>query len=309
MSRKLKIGVVGAGVFGRYHVGKCAAHSDVDLIGVFDHRYSSAVKAAKECAAKAYAQFSDLLTDIDAVIIASPAQSHGALSIQALEAGVHCLIEKPIAASEKDAAQIVALAKANKCTVQIGHQERFVAGAIGLDKIPEVPLSITAFRMSPYSARGTDVSVTLDLMTHDLDLLNLLIEERPTEVKGVPMTVRSNFADASLGIITFPSGMTAKLHASRVEAGFRRTMEITYPRGTVSIDFNAKTLTHDTPFDLDTNFASNPLASDSLGAATNAFVAAILSDKPVPITAEDGYRALEMALAIDGENTWDVKDV
>lgn len=309
MSRKLKIGVVGAGVFGRYHIGKCAAHSDVDLIGVFDHRYSSAVKAAKECATKAYAQFSDLLTDIDAVIIASPARSHGALSIQALEAGVHCLIEKPIAARAKEAAQIVELAKANKCTVQIGHQERFVAKAIGLDKIPEVPLSITAFRMSPYSERGTDVSVTLDLMTHDLDLLTLLIGERPKTVKGVPISVKSNFADASLGLITFPSGTIAKLHASRVEAGFRRTMDITYPSGTVSIDFNAKTLTHDTPFDLDTNFASNPLASDSLGAATNTFVAAILNDKPVPITAEDGYRALEMALAIDGENTWDVKDV
>ena len=283
MNHKIKIGVVGVGVFGGYHGNKCDSHPDVDFVGIYDHRLSSAKKNAARFNVKAYPKFSDLLSVIDAVIIASPAQSHGGLAIEALEAGVHCLIEKPIAASMKDAKRIIELARANKCVVQIGHQERFVLKAIGLDQISEAPLSITAFRMSKYSERGTDVSVTLDLMTHDLDLLTLLTGERPMTVQGFPIIVRSNTADASLGLLSFPSGTKAKLHASRIEADGRRTMDITYPSGIVSIDFNAKTMTHDTPFDLDINFANNPLAKDSLGAATNAFVAAILSDKPIPI--------------------------
>ena len=308
MNHKIKIGVVGAGVFGGYHGSKCDNHPDVDFVGIYDHRLSSAKKSAARFNVKTYSNFSDLLSVIDAVIIASPAQSHGALAAEALKAGVHCLIEKPISASMKDAKRIIELAHENKCVVQIGHQERFVLKAIGLDQVTETPLSITAFRMNKYSERGTDVSVTLDLMTHDLDLLTMLTGERPMTVQGFPITVRSNAADASLGLFGFPSGTRAKLHASRVEGEGRRTMDITYPSGTVAIDFNAKTMTHDTPFDLDVNFVNNPIAKDSLGAATNAFVKAILSDKPIPITAEDGIKALEMALAIDGEISWDARN-
>ena len=309
VSRKIKIGVVGAGVFGGYHALKCYDNPNIEFVGIYDHNVKNAVTIAKQYDALNYNAYNSLLSDVEAVIIASPAQTHGSLAIAALKVGVHCLIEKPIAANLNDAQQIVELAKANNCIVQIGHQERFVAQAIGLDQITEIPLSITAFRMSPYSSRGTDVSVTLDLMSHDLDLLNVLVKVRASKITGAPVQVRSNMTDAALGILSFPSGTVARLHASRVEEVYRRTMDITYSSGTVSIDFNAKTLTHNTPFKLDADFKTNPFAQDSLGAATNAFVKAILDDSPVPITAEDGYKALEMALAIDGDIIWDAKDV
>ncbi len=309
MSHKIKIGVVGAGVFGGYHALKCHDNPNVNFVGIYDHNVSNAAMIAQKYNVDSYKDYRSLVSNVEAVIIASPAQSHGPLAIAALKAGVHCLIEKPIATNLNDAEQIVELAKANKCIVQIGHQERFVAQAIGLDKISEHPLSITAFRMSPYSPRGTDVTVTLDLMTHDLDLLNMLVKERAGKIKGTAVSVRSDKADATLGMLSFPSGTIARLHASRVEDDYQRTMHITYPSGTVSIDFNAKTVTHNMPFKLDTDFKTNPLAQDSLGAATNAFVKAIRDDSPVPITAEDGYKALEMALVIDGDILWDVKDV
>jgi len=249
-----------------------------------------------------------MLGHVDALVIASPAQSHGDLAIRALKAGVHCLIEKPIAATLSEAASILKLAKTENPIVQIGHQERFVIQAIGLDKIAERPTAITAYRMSPYSQRGTDVSVTLDLMTHDLDLVNYVMQAPPIKIIGTPVHVRNRYSDASFAKIIFPEGCIVRLHASRVEDHYRRTMDITYPSGTVSIDYNAKTLTHDTPFDLNANFTQDLLAKDSLYAATNAFVEAILDGRPVPITAEDGYKALEMALIIDRGTIWEKEE-
>ena len=305
VNRKLKIGIVGAGVFGRYHASKCMAHPQIDLIGMYDHSYDCSVEIGGQYKAQGYASFEALLGDIDALIIASPATSHGAFAIQALEAGVHCLIEKPIAATLAEAAKIVELAEAKDLYVQIGHQERFIFQAIGLDKVAEKPLRITGFRMGSYTTRGTDVSVTLDLMSHDLDLLTVLLDEAPVRISGYPMKVKSGTYDASLGLLEFPSGAKARLHASRAEESSRRVMDITFPSGTVTVDFNAKTLTHDTPFDLNLDFARDPRAQDSLGAATNAFVQAVLDGKPVPITAQDGYNALEMALIIDRGTIWE----
>ena len=299
MNPKLKIGVIGAGVFGKFHVQKCVTHPHVDLVGIYDHTPDRNSVIAKQYNVETCSSFETLLDKADAVIIASPARSHGALAVEALQHGKHCFIEKPIAASLSEAAKILELSRARKVVVQIGHQERFVIDAIGLRDLPERPTMITAYRMGKYSERGTDVSVTLDLMVHDLDLLNLLIGESPSKISGHTVKVYSDFPDASLGIMEFPSGCKARLHASRAEDENHRSMEIVYPSGTVFIDFNAKTLTHNTPFDLDADFAQKPIAQDSLGAGTNAFVQAILDGKQVPVSAEDGYRALEMALIID----------
>ena len=158
--------------------------------------------------------------------------------------------------------------------------------------------------MSKYSERGTDVSVSLDLMTHDLDLVMMLMGALPKSVRGERRAEKSAAPDVAKGELTFENG-TATLIASRLEDDFSRTMDITYPSGTVSIDFNAKTLTHDTPFELNENFGDDPAAKDSLGAASNAFIEAVLDGKAVPITAEDGYNALKLALCIDGELEWE----
>jgi len=147
VTRKLKIGIVGAGVFGRYHAGKCAAHREIDFMGIYDHSYARSVEVGGAHKAKGYSSFDALLGDIEALIIASPAISHGLFAIEALRAGVHCLIEKPIAATLSEAEKIVELAEAKNLLVQVGHQERFVIQAIGLDKVTERPINITGFRM------------------------------------------------------------------------------------------------------------------------------------------------------------------
>ena len=305
MNQSLKIAVIGAGVFGGYHANKCAEHPGADFVGIYDHNFPRAKTQAEKHGVKAFDNFQAMLAQTEAVIIASPADTHGAMALTALEFGKHCLIEKPITSSLKEAARIVQLAKDKNLIVQIGHQERFVAKAIGLHNLPQSPLNIVARRMSKFSKRGTDVSVTLDLMTHDLDLVLMLMGGLPIEVRGETRIEKSKYPDFARGDLRFENG-SATLTASRLEDDFSRTMDITYPSGTVSIDFNAKTLTHNTPFDLNADFGQDPDAKDSLGAATNAFIEAVLDGKAVPVTAEDGYNALKLALVIDGPESGEV---
>ena len=301
---RLKIAVIGAGVFGGYHANKCAANSHAEFAGIYDPDISRAKVHADKHDVQVFDDVQTMLAQTEAVVIASPADTHGEMALAALEFGKHCLIEKPIAHGLKDAAKIMHLAKEKNLIVQIGHQERFVAKAIGLDTAPESPINIVSRRMGKYSPRGTDVSVTLDLMTHDLDLVLMLMDELPNKVTGETRTEKSEYPDFARGDLEFENG-TAMLTASRLEEDFVRTMDITYPSGTVTIDFNAKTLTHNTPFELNENFGEDPSAKDSLGAASEAFISAILDGTPTPVTAMDGYNALKLALAIDGDIKWE----
>ena len=304
MNKKLKIAVIGAGVFGGYHANKCAAHPRTKFVGIYDPDISRAKLHADKHGVQAFDNFQAMVAQTEAVIVASPADTHGAMALTALEFGRHCLIEKPVASELREAARIVELAKEKNLVVQVGHQERFVAKAIGLHKLPQSPINIVSRRMSKYSERGTDVSVALDLMTHDLDLVLMLMGGLPVKVSGETRIEKSEHPDFSKGELTFENS-TATLIASRLEDDFARAMDIAYPSGEVHIDFNAKTLTHNTPFDLNANFGEDPSAKDSLGAASNAFIEAVLDGSPVPVTAQDGYNALKLALCIDGEETWE----
>ena len=298
MSETVKFGIVGAGVFGGYHANKLTAHPRIAFIGVNDAKMQGAQNLASKHNVRAFESFELLLAEVDAVIIATPACFHGLLAVQALEAGKHCLVEKPIAAELEQAQRIIELAQAHKLIVQIGHQERFVAQAIGLDKVPERPLKIKACRLGPPSGRGGDVSVTLDLMSHDIDLVLMLMGEMPDRVTGQTRSENTPFSDETHARLSFGDTQVT-LQASRLAPSYKRVMEITYPSGQAIIDFNAKTLSHDTPFDLNANFAESPAAKDSLGAATDRFVNAILGQADVMVSAQDGYKALKLALQID----------
>ena len=297
--KKLKVGLIGAGVFGGYHANKLSEHDRVDFIGVSDPDTDRASALAEKHGVESYGKSADLFSVVDAVIIACPAIYHGENAIAALQANCHALIEKPIATSLKEAEKIVDLAKEKNLTVQIGHQERFVARAIGLDSVGERPTHIIAIRNTSYSPRGTDTSVTLDLMTHDIDLCCFLMGAAPISVSGASEPVKSKTPDTARAELNFANG-TAILSASRVEEGVSRQMTLKYPSGTVLIDFAAKTLQHNTPFALNGDFGSDPSAADSLGAATNSFISAILDGTFVSASAQDGLTAARVALQIDG---------
>ncbi|MCF6275897.1 MAG: Gfo/Idh/MocA family oxidoreductase [Robiginitomaculum sp.] len=300
-SDSLKIGVIGAGVFGNYHAGKCAVHPRHDFIGIFDPDHKRVREVAKRHKTRAFDNCNTLLSEVDAVIIACVAVHHGPIAIAALKAGRHVFVEKPIADSLESAQTMVRLAKENSLVLQVGHQERFVARAIGLDSAPEKPTKITATRFGPVSQRGTDVSVTLDLMTHDLDMAMWLMGERAQSVEGESLHVYSDTPDAARAVLTFKNGATAHFEASRCEDGPDRVMRIDYPDGYVRIDFVNKTFEDTTGYGFNKEFAAHPLAQDSLGAGTSAFTSSILDSTPIAVSGQDGLNALEVALKIDGK--------
>ena len=268
--------------------------------GVFDLDNERSEALAKKHQIQAFRDPISLVERSDAIIIACPASYHGENAILALERGCHILIEKPIATNAEQAKTIVSLSHQNSLIVQVGHQERFVVKAIGLDNVPEIPTHIIAIRNTPYSIRGTDTSVTLDLMSHDIDLCCMLMRGVPTNVSGTSEAVKSQTPDQARAELTFESG-SAILSASRTEDSVTRQMTLRYPSGTVLIDFAAKTLQHNTPFKLNPDYGKDAQAADSLGAATDSFVAAILGETPVSVTAQDGLNAATIALQIDGE--------
>ncbi len=297
MSERLKIGLVGAGVFAGYHANKLSAHPRVTFTGIADMDAKRATALGRVHGVSAMTLVK-LLEVSDAIVIASAASAHGAIAIQALQAGCHCLIEKPLSTSSNYARDIVILTNKRRLTVQVGHQERLVLRAIGLDAVQEKPLKIEAVRNAPYSVRGTDTSVTMDLMSHDIDLCTAIMSGAATAIKGESACVRSKTADMAYAILRY-GDMAARLSANRVADKSERWMKLTYPSGIVNIDFNTKTLTNSTVFALNENFGNDEIAKDSLGAATDIFVRAVLDRTPVLVSAEDGAIAVSTAQLID----------
>ena len=300
-SSRLAVGVVGAGVFGGYHAAKCAAHPRVDLVGIYDTDSLQAEALARRDGGTSFDSLDAMLAEVDAIIVACPATGHYAAARAALLHDKDVLVEKPIAHTLAHAEELVALAAERGRILQVGHQERFVAKAIGLDHIDEPPTAIRAWRHTGYSERGTDVSVALDLMTHDIDLVLWLMEDDPESVDGEAACAKSETPDTAEATLSFAT-TTAWLSASRISDAPRRELELVYPSGTIAIDFGAKTLRNTSEHPVVANFADDANAADSLGAATDAFVRAVLDGAPVPITGGMGLRALRYALmATEGE--------
>ena len=298
MSKRVKFGLVGAGVFAGYHANKLSVHPEIEFIGVFDPDQSRAAKIANQHNIKVLSADA-LYAQSEAIIIACPASFHGEMALKALKAKCHCLIEKPLAVSLDEAMSIVELADTHELVVQVGHQERMVLKAIGLLDIAEKPLAISALRQNPYSQRGTDTSVTLDLMTHDIDICTALFGRAPDRVLGWSKPVVSKTPDKAEAELHYDKARV-QLKASRIAEHGARRMAVTYASGQVHIDFNTKTLINDSDHDLNTDFGSSELAQDSLGAATQLFVAAIMDRGPVLVSAQDGLIAVNVATQIDG---------
>lgn len=298
MPQELNVAILGAGVFGRYHAMKALAHKSVTSICLYDPDISKAQKVANELNIKVQSSLEDALIGCDAAVIAAPAPFHGELALKALALGNHCLIEKPLAHDIQAARKICQQANDKKLIVHVGHQERYVLQAIALDTIVSRPKLIEIHRENPFNPRGTDVSATLDLTVHDLDMVMWLMDAEPLGVLATGSCVETDFIDRSRAELIYENSK-AVIHTSRVASTGCRTMRLTYPEGWVEIDFNARTLTHNSPFMLNDKFADDPRAQDALGASDHDFYDAVLSGTPSAIPPEEGLRALDWALEID----------
>lgn len=302
---RLRIGVVGAGHFGRYHALKVAASSRAHLVGIHDADAERAKTVGWEAGAPDMA-WDALLAASDAIVVAAPAEAHHALAAAALRAGKHVLVEKPIASTLPQADELAALATERKLVLQVGHLERFSAAYQALAGRVGPPLYIEATRIAPFKPRGTDVSVILDLMIHDLDLVLALVDSPIEDVDAVGAAIASRHEDISNARLRFANGAVATITASRISTRTERRMRIFAQDRYVSIDFAARKLSivarnHGQPLPGVADFGMEEIAwedHDSLAAEHAAFVASVLDGAPVMVGAAEGRRALEAALRV-----------
>ncbi|MEO1039328.1 MAG: Gfo/Idh/MocA family oxidoreductase [Pseudomonadota bacterium] len=300
-SGPLRAGIAGAGVFGGYHASKYVADPRVEFVGVFDPVRDHAEALCARQGGRAFEALGELLDAIDVLTVTSPAVFHHDAAHRALQAGKPVLVEKPIAATLDEARELVTLAAANALPLQVGHQERFVFEAMGLFQ-PGLPAleALEARRIGTPSARNLDVSVTLDLMIHDIDLVLALAGADPVSIRAEMHAERGGLADHITTVLTFETGLQAKLESSRVAAERARTMTLGYQGGAgLDVDFIAKTFDHAHGLDLNAGFADTEMARDSLGEGVKRFVTSVLDGSPVAVPGQAGLAALETALAID----------
>ena len=311
MTKVLRVGVAGAGVFGGYHANKYKQAPDagiaVEFVGIYDLDKSRAEALAATHGVKAFGgdELDAFLSQLDAVTIATPAFAHAGVALKALEAGVHVYSEKPLATDAEDGERMVDLAEGKGLVLACGHQERSIFEAMGLYTVPEKPTRMEAVRNGTVSTRNLDVSVVLDLMIHDLDLaLSLLgagaggleASARRRQAEGY----RAVGADEVKAEVMFENGASASFSASRMAEQRERTMRLVYPSGEVAIDFLNRTFVNTTPFDLNPDFAEAPIAKDPLGTSVFRFLETVNGTRDRPLcTGDEALQALSLALSVD----------
>ncbi|MEK7661076.1 MAG: Gfo/Idh/MocA family oxidoreductase [Pseudomonadota bacterium] len=300
--KKIKIGVAGAGVFGNNHANKIKADPRAHLVGFLDHDLGRAEALANahkdennDC--QGYDDIAGFLAQVDALVVAVPAIHHFEIAQKALAAGKHCLVEKPLSPEHSDAVALCELASKNNLVLQVGHQERYIFEAMGLLAVAESPRKLEAVRIGLPSPRGADVSATLDLMVHDIDLAALLFKSKPKYITSKRLSGKPENPDAIEAYILFENGGEASFVASRASQTRDRRMGIEYESGNVEIDFFQKTFENTSRHPLRANYLER--IPDAMQAATNDFISAILGEKPVHISGDDGAKAVEIANAID----------
>ncbi len=306
MSQILRIGVIGAGHFGRFHAIKVAASQRAALVGITDVNAERAALVGRELGGVPSLGLADLLEIADAVIVAAPAEAHFDIAALALERGRHVLVEKPIAATLAQADHLASLAAEQNRVLQVGHLLRYSAEHRAIAERITRPLYIEATRIAPFKPRGTDVSVILDLMIHDIDLVLSLVGADIESVDALGAAVSSQFEDIANARVRFVNGCVATITASRISLKTERRMRLFSQEGYLSADFVARKLTMigrergiEVPgtdgFRLDEASWED---HDVLEAEHAAFIAACVDGAPVVVDAAAGRRALAAALAV-----------
>jgi len=317
MSKKLRAAVIGVGYLGRFHAQKYAALSGVELVGVVDVQPETAQRVAQELGVAAFTDYRELLgadgskgAKVDMVSVASTTETHHAVARDCLAAGVHVLVEKPVTVTVAQADELIALADARHLVLQVGHLERFNPAWLAVkDKIRR-PLFIEGHRMAPFKARGIDVSVVLDLMIHDLDLILPLVDSPVTDLRASGVSVLTDGIDIANVRIEFANGCVANLTASRTSTASLRRLRIFEHHEYISVDFGERRVVisrkregslEDLAPDqlpIDSESFQQPLG-DALLTEIEAFVGAVKNGTRAVVSGREGRNALAVALDID----------
>jgi predicted dehydrogenase len=235
----IRAAVVGCGHFGRYHAAKYAASPAADLVAVVDRDPEAAMALAAALDCQALCDLGPLAGLVEAVSVVVPTREHHGVAANLLEAGLHVLVEKPIAATLAEAERLITLAAIHRRGLQVGHLERFNNAVLALADVLDRPLFIESHRLAPFKPRGTDVDVVLDLMIHDIDLIQELVGTPLEGVDAVGVPVLSSHADIANARLHFAGGCVVNVTASRVSQKSERKMRLFQRDAYVSIDFQA----------------------------------------------------------------------
>ena len=306
MNKKLKVGVIGAGYLGKFHAEKYARMNDVDLAGIVDTNISVAGAVAERFHTKAYKSHNELLGKVDAVSIVVPTRSHFAISKDFLENDIDVLIEKPMTTTLKEADELIRIAESRGLIIQVGHLERFNPAVIALQNIIKKPMFIESHRLSIFQERGTDVSVVLDLMIHDIDIILNLARSDIMNIHAAGVPVISKHVDIANARLEFESGCIANVTASRISTKKERKIRLFQKDAYISVDFVNQNIT---VINKNGDGEIGPIPgmgiksfsftdSDHLWDELASFVKAAISREAPKVTGQMGRNALKTALSI-----------
>ena len=237
---KLKCAVIGVGYLGRFHAQKYQLIERAELVGVCDVNQSACQAVAEELRVPAFVNIEDLFGKVDAVSIAATTTEHYAIARACLERGIHVLVEKPITQTVAEAEKLIAIAQHHNAKLQVGHLERFNAARLAVDPHLDKPLFIESHRLAPFNPRGTDVNVVLDLMIHDIDIIQTMVNSPIVKIEAHGCPVLSQSIDIANARMTFANRCVANVTASRVSFKTERKMRIFQPNTYISIDYQNK---------------------------------------------------------------------
>ena len=302
----LRAAVIGTGYLGRFHAQKYAAMANVDLVGVVDLDSAKAAAVAQECGTVAFGDFRELFGRVDAVSVATTTSSHFDVSRECLAHGIDVLIEKPMTTTLDQADDLIELAREKGRIIQVGHLERFNPAVTALNGQVQCPMFIEAHRLSLYKGRSTDVSVVLDLMIHDIDIILTLVGMPPTEIRATGVPVISGEVDIANARLEFASGCVANVTCSRISAKNQRKIRLFQKDCYFAVDFAQRGIVHirrspETTEGLIPGMAFGQQQfeeGDALKAEIEAFVHSVTTREPSAVSGQAGREALEVALKI-----------
>ncbi len=309
-----RIGVIGVGSLGYHHARILREVKTAVCMGFFEAYADRAGTVSRELGIRAYPSIAELLTDVDAISVVVPTKAHFDVAKAALVAGKHVLIEKPMTATLEEADELLSLAKDNGVIVQIGHIERFNRAIRAAAPYIDRPLFLDSDRLAPFSPRGADVAVVLDLMIHDIDLLLSLVGSKVRDISAAGIPVLTPSVDIANARIAFENGAVATITASRVSKDRMRKLRIFQRNGYLSLDLAAGTgelyrLRSDVDLatlvqqaqPLEAFVERMPLEApegEPLKLELENFVSALRGESKVAVSGEEGRDALAVALRI-----------
>ena len=306
---KVRVGVIGVGYLGKFHAEKYSRMDNAQLVGVVDIDRVLAEEVAARFDTRAFADYRDLFGHVDAVSIVVPTKDHFSVATECLNHDLDVLIEKPMTATLEQADDLIKIAESRKRVMQIGHLERFNPAVIALKDIVHSPMFIEAHRLSIFKDRSTDVSVVLDLMIHDIDIIMNLVKSEIKSIHAAGAPVICEHADIANVRLEFESGCVANVTASRISTKNQRKIRLFQKDAYVSVDFTTRDISiirryESCASDLIPGMEIQQLSfseADALEDELASYIQAVCTRQTPVVSGNAGRQALEVALSISDQ--------